>query len=440
MVAALGPSADNHKWNTYLNTLPSNSAKQTAETLLHTRKRIAQSILKDVFGQHVVDLVWFHIDHGPNPRGCFGSTPVDPMHAFEEGIVPNVLSVILDPLSDSAKSQLDSLAMNIVSTNRWDGDYPRMNFTGGFSSLTQLTADEKVGKLCLLWILMQTPIGLDILTKRCSPTFDSQKALSAFRFTGKQSVENDESESDYDNSSCESVNALKFVGTPSQVASVDKILQDYKLHYVIPWINQMSSFHRNILRKSVYELIRGKVQRNCVLPVGDLMDRYEVNSDISQLYCNVVVDNSGEEILSTDDKEALYSIDGSVDELQNLLEMMLAFHAAYKYGRVDEQNKAFDQRIRQMMAMIKSIVKRGNDTKNWSISKFHELLHLPLDSNNYGSLANIDASKGENGLKLWAKLPSKTVRHREASLYNMKYMKLRNEFKTSHIHKHQHHW
>ena len=31
---------------------------------------------------------------------------------------------------------------------------------------------------------------------------------------------------------------------------------------------------------------------------------------------------------------------------------------------------------------------------------------------NIGSLANIDASKGENGLKKWAKLPAKTVRNR----------------------------
>ncbi len=56
------------------------------------------------------------------------------------------------------------------------------------------------------------------------------------------------------------------------------------------------------------------------------------------------------------------------------------------------------------MSMIKGMIKRGNDTKNWSISKFHELLHMSVDTKNFGSLAKIDAGKGEHGLKLWAKL------------------------------------
>jgi hypothetical protein len=79
----------------------------------------------------------------------------------------------------------------------------------------------------------------------------------------------------------------------------------------------------------------------------------------------------------------------------------------------------FDHNVRLMMSTIKGIIKRGNDTKNWSISKFHELLHMAVDMKNFGSLANIDAGKGEHGLKSWAKLPSKTVRKREANLYYM---------------------
>ena len=99
VMAALGPSAESIEWSNYLNSLPNNNVVHAAEATLEMRKKFATAILKNVFGQHVVDLVWFHIDQGPNPRGCFGSTAVDPMHAFEEGIVPNILSVILDPLS-----------------------------------------------------------------------------------------------------------------------------------------------------------------------------------------------------------------------------------------------------------------------------------------------------------------------------------------------------
>ena len=164
VVAALGPSPDSVTWENYINSLGSQKARKSVDAALQIRKRMAQSILRDVYGQHVVDLVWFHVDQGPNPRGCFGSTPVDPMHAFEEGIVPNIMSVILDPLPDSAKTNLDALALSIVSANRWDKDYPRMNFSGGFSSLTLLTADEKVGKMLLLWLTMHTTLGKDIMS------------------------------------------------------------------------------------------------------------------------------------------------------------------------------------------------------------------------------------------------------------------------------------
>ncbi len=132
VMTALGPFPDNYEWGQYLNSLTSNQVRCAAESALERRKKVTQAILKNVLGQHVVDLVWFNIDHGPNPRGCFGSTSVYPMHAFEEGIIPNVLSVILDPLSETAKSNLDTIALNIVSSNCWDPEYPRMNFSGGF--------------------------------------------------------------------------------------------------------------------------------------------------------------------------------------------------------------------------------------------------------------------------------------------------------------------
>ena len=258
VVAALGPSPDSPQWENYINSLGSNQARKTADGALQIRKRIAKSILREVYGQHVADLVWFHVDQGPNPRGCFGSTPVDPMHAFEEGIVPNILSVILDPLADSVKSNLDALALGIVAGNRWDKDYPRMNFSGGFSSLTLLTADEKVGKMLLLWIIMHTTLGKDIISKRCSPTFDLQRTTAAGRFTGGVSSGSDdlnESEED-DDESTNVGNSSKYMGSPSQVASVDSWLSEFRLQFVIPWIGEMTNYHREQLRKTVFNICR----------------------------------------------------------------------------------------------------------------------------------------------------------------------------------------
>ena len=252
-VAALGPSPnDTSSWNTYLQSLDTNREKKSAESFLKTRKKLAQLILNNVFGQHVVDLVWFHIDQGPNPRGCFGSTPVDPMHAFEEGIVPNIMSVILDPLSESAKATIDSLAMSIVSCNRWDPDYPRMNFSGGFSSLTQLTADEKVGKMLLLVIIMQTPLGKEIMEIRCDPTFDSQRLSMAENFSTKTTLRDQESDSENSASDDYSIDigstSRRYIANfEEQNKAADECLREHALHFVIPWLQQMIPFHQDIL-------------------------------------------------------------------------------------------------------------------------------------------------------------------------------------------------
>ena len=95
------------------------------------------------------------------------------MHAFEEGLVPMLLEVILDPLPDSSKKALDSLVESLFSksNNRSTqrADYPRISFSGGYSSLTQLSADEKVGKLFALAIIGETEVGRKILSDRCDP-------------------------------------------------------------------------------------------------------------------------------------------------------------------------------------------------------------------------------------------------------------------------------
>ena len=432
VVAALGPAPDSTGWDQYLQTLTTVQGKRMAESCLQTRKKIAQSILKDVFGQHVVDLVWFHVNQGPNPRGCFGATPVDPMHAFEEGVVPNILSVILDPLQESAKSSLDALALSIVGINRWNSEYPRMNFSGGFSSLTQLTADEKVGKLLLLWIVMQTPKGRQILEKRCDKNFDAQRSQVAARFSGRKDLHSSENEDtevdDQDSTDSDDMpgrgrrggsgrsGGHKFVGSHVQREMVKQVLEDHALHFIIPWINQMIPFHQDILHQTVFNICvaKGKGQRH-ILPEGDYLDRYATTIDVTQLYDKKNEDNH-EKIEENAYGEAQYSIDCTVDELLTLIDMLLSFHATYKYGRFDDKTN-FGTNTRIMMAGIKSCIRRGRDTKNWSISKFHELLHFTGDIGNFGSSANVDAGKGEHGLKVWAKNPSRTVRTRSPDFY-----------------------
>jgi hypothetical protein len=81
------------------------------------------------------------------------------MYAFEDGLVPYLHEVIIDPLPDSAKSILDTLVETLLtkSSNHLmqRSLYPCISFSGGYCLLTQLSNDEKVGKLFALAIVAE---------------------------------------------------------------------------------------------------------------------------------------------------------------------------------------------------------------------------------------------------------------------------------------------
>ncbi len=79
-----------------------------------------------------------------------------------------------------------------------------------------------------------------------------------------------------------------------------------------------------------------------------------------------------------------------------MLDLLLAFHAWYQRGHPfslqDETEKLeMQQAIRIMMQQIKNFARR-KDKNGWHLKKFHDLLHIVRDIENYGSPNNIDAA------------------------------------------------
>jgi hypothetical protein len=98
-----------------------------------------------------------------------------------------------------------------------------------------------------------------------------------------------------------------------------------------------------------------------------------------------------------------------------LCEMMLCFHAYYKkgeYWNCDDKISSgiLDQAIQKMMRHLLSTLERGEGTYNWNIQKFHEILHLVFQVEEFGNISNTDAGFGERGLKIWAKRHGRRVR------------------------------
>ena len=103
------------------------------------------------------------------------------MHTLEEGIIPIVIHCLIDPLTDSKKKELDDLVTKLLGSSSQvnkSGDrhlFPRVSFTRGFCSLSLLTADERVGQLFIISMLLLSSSGKSILQGRFSLDFDEKR-------------------------------------------------------------------------------------------------------------------------------------------------------------------------------------------------------------------------------------------------------------------------
>jgi hypothetical protein len=116
------------------------------------------------------------IRFGLDPRNIWGANPVDLMHAFQSGILMYLVKMVLDKLPPQKQVALDRLVHKLFHCLRSGerGNYPRMNFSKGFSKLTLLTSDEWAGKLFVVLIVLHTEEGKQIFDK--AKTFDDRDA------------------------------------------------------------------------------------------------------------------------------------------------------------------------------------------------------------------------------------------------------------------------
>jgi hypothetical protein len=480
IVAALGPESD-PSFPTYGNVWEAfvtekirqtgevrprhvNSLRNKYDLALRRRKEICSQILHTVLGSHVVDNAFFRTSFGNNPRGIFGATPTDPMHAVEEGMAPMILEVLIDPLPDSAKQKLDEIVESLFSksSNRSSqrSEYPRISFSGGYSSLTQLSADEKMGKLFALAIVAETPVGREILLQRCDPDFDQKRKERAHRFKKKVNdiPETEPSDDEMDTDDEQEPKDVQLDGTEYEDDEVDPIpvsrqnlvynpqndahnclvdtqLRLHGLKYFIPMIMQMTELHATKARSIVWNITRSLLKNQnqlsgqISLPNSDDQDvplewrhcadrRTVLDSSITshpeaQFYARNPVEGNTPDNGHAELETPPFSVTcENVDDLIEIIQLFLAFHAFYKYGApLFGMNglETIDAKVRQMMEKIRTRLVRGDGKLGWCISKFHDILHMSMDMQLFGCSENSDTSKGEHGLKLWAKLPSRTA-------------------------------
>ena len=104
-----------------------------------------------------------------------------------------------------------------------------------------------------------------------------------------------------------------------------------------------------------------------------------------------------------------------VSSLQLVLAKVLAFYGiVHEHHNLEERlQKDLDTLfscITKIMADICCSLYCGDQSANFKTCKVHAHSHLARDIREYGSSMNYDASKGERGLKKWAKGVSKKAR------------------------------
>jgi hypothetical protein len=184
----------------FLWSLPTAAGKTNLKAAAKRRQRIARDILHCALGQHRVDNAFFPISFGDSLHGIFGSTPTDLMHVLEEGIIKYMTDTFLTPMSDTMAAMLDAYVEKILGPassrcHNWR-NFPRVNFARGFSRLTLLSSEERVGVMLVLVIVLSTDEGKKILEGRFGPEFDQKRKSRATRFKGSSRAPHAEEESE----------------------------------------------------------------------------------------------------------------------------------------------------------------------------------------------------------------------------------------------------
>ena len=439
------PTSRNYNsWHSFLDGLPTKSEQSCASKFLRLRKKVAEVILKKVYGAHAVDNAFADVDFGTTPS-VDHATLSDIMHSFEEGIVKLIVDVVLSPMTDSQKMVVDSLVGHIFSSSQTNksgerANYPRVSFTRGFCNLTLLSADERMGQLFVLSLLMRTQKGAVAMEPRFSEDFDAKRAeasrkrksnsrdnLSAMVSpTGEEEGGDEEDGEDEDAEGLEVLNPMPELGTvPPNSDSVKHILTGLDLQFLLQE-RQHYLTEKGIenLEKAVNATVKPKIWNSHLFvatssAVGSGIADYKavVYSPPSTVHSPSV---QRPRVFTPPNRQHC-SIRLTQNKLADLLEEILAFHAFLKYGGSlldsEENREQYQNATNLVLSKIKCCLVRATNSNQWKLQKFLECMHFYQDHLRFGPSVLHNTDTGERGLKFWGKLPASRAQKRGDVLF-----------------------
>ena len=311
------------------------------------------------------------ITFGGDKYRVYGCTPTDLMHAFLLGLVRYCVLIVVQPLSPTRKREVDFLVDELLVGIRSSArkEFPRASFAKGFTNLTNVTADEWMGMLFTLVLVLTTERGAAI----CEPRFSKEDV-------GYDFIENAFGDIDASRETQEECGAR-----------MDE--------------EEWEAFQNYSPEKE------DKDEDEDVAPSRKRKKTSEKVAPGSDGHIDESVEEEHEDCLR---KCSL------VDFIQ-VAEALLCFHAWYKREDpipwTEEDQVAVDNAIRRMMALVRHYLPRAKGN-GWHLQKFHEIMHAVFDMTRFGISKNYDASTQETGL-IKTKALSETAQKRGAEIFTI---------------------
>jgi len=126
------------------------------------------------FNQYPVRSAFFDLCYGDCKYGIFSAgCPTEPLHALENGLISDVIRILFtERMRGNERAQLDVIVRKLTRLERQkylssgsDKEMPRLLWNQGVTTLTDLTAAQKVGILTTITVVALTEEGSQFFTR-----------------------------------------------------------------------------------------------------------------------------------------------------------------------------------------------------------------------------------------------------------------------------------
>ena len=432
---------------------PTPITKSERESMRRRRSLLAYDVLKKCLGSQCILNAFDGVDLGP--QSCINtSTTTDLMHSFESGLLNYVLQILFPLMTPGHKKMIDDQVEKLFGAKGHSRSsqrkfLPRVSFTRGFCSLTLLSSHERVGKLFVVALLLNTSKGFALFGERFRDDFDATREARTNRSSNTPEVAQQQAAPDVvaanDTNLDMDEDPMPEQESPDEFSQGIRYSQTEKetiLRHLQLWetLEQLRLYLPEQHRAILDEVIDNQLKpRGFLDNIASILPTQDVFGGVSPDYCNPATaddtptDPVGgwplqiSELLHTPDFETQVFIDSerldcsiklNINQFLELAELMLCYHSFLKYGAsmlhdgLHSNILGYKRNLHKMLMSMTKGLKRDDQTYQFRLQKFVECNHFLMDHLFRGPPASFNTSTGESGLKTWAKLPAIQAQNR----------------------------